>query len=99
MCTHLPLIAEIKIASPTTGALRVSLNADAIAKRMEAGGAAGISVVTEPRFFKGSARLLENVRSGVSVPLLMKDFIVSPRQVEAARDAGANAVTADTSAL
>jgi indole-3-glycerol phosphate synthase len=91
-CTHLPLIAEIKIASPTKGALRVSMNADVIAKRMEAGDAAGISVVTEPHFFKGSARLLENVRSGVSVPLLMKDFIVSARQVEAARDSGANAV-------
>jgi indole-3-glycerol phosphate synthase len=91
-CTHLPLIAEVKIASPTTGALRVSMNADAMAKHMEAGGAAGISVVTEPRFFRGSARLLENVRSGVSVPLLMKDFIVSARQVKAARDAGANAI-------
>jgi indole-3-glycerol phosphate synthase len=91
-CTRLPLIAEVKIASPTTGALRVSMNADAIAKRMEAGGAAGISVVTEPHFFKGSARLLDNVRSGVSLPLLMKDFIISARQVEAARDSGANAV-------
>jgi indole-3-glycerol phosphate synthase len=91
-CSHLPLIAEIKIASPTTGALRVNMDADAIAKRMKAGGVAGISVVTEPHFFKGSARLLENVRSGVSLPLLMKDFIVSTRQIEAARNSGANAV-------
>jgi indole-3-glycerol phosphate synthase len=91
-CTHLPLIAEIKVASPTTGALRVDVNAGAIAKRMEAGGAAGISVVTEPHFFKGSARLLKDVRNSVSAPLLMKDFIVSARQVEAARDAGASAV-------
>jgi indole-3-glycerol phosphate synthase len=91
-CTHLPLIAEIKIASPTTGALRVAVNAGAIAKRMEAGGAAGISVVTEPHFFKGSARLLEDVRSRVLAPLLMKDFIVSARQVEGARDAGTSAV-------
>jgi indole-3-glycerol phosphate synthase len=91
-CTRLPLIAEIKVASPTTGALRVDVNAGAIAKRMEAGGAAGISVVTEPRFFKGSARLLKDVRSHVLVPLLMKDFTVSARQVEAARNAGASAV-------
>ena len=61
-CTHLPLIAEIKIASPTMGALRVNMNAGEIAKHMEAGGATGISVVTEPHFFKGSARLLEDVR-------------------------------------
>jgi indole-3-glycerol phosphate synthase len=59
---------------------------------MEEGGAAGISVVTEPCFFSGSVSLFENARSGVSVPLLMKDFIVSHRQVEAARDAGASAV-------
>ncbi len=91
-CTHLPIIAEIKVASPTTGALRVDVNAGAIAKRMEDGGAAGISVVTEPRFFNGSANLLEDVQSRVLVPLLMKDFIVSVRQVEAAREAGASAV-------
>ncbi len=91
-CAHLPLIAEIKVASPTAGALRVSTNAGAIVQSMEAGGAAGISVVTEPHFFKGSAHLLENARSCASVPLLMKDFIVSARQVEAARDAGASAI-------
>jgi indole-3-glycerol phosphate synthase len=91
-CTHLPLIAEIKVASPTTGALHLDANAGTIAKRMEDGGAAGISVVTEPHFFRGSPNLLENARSGTSVPLLMKDFIVSARQVKAARDAGANAV-------
>jgi indole-3-glycerol phosphate synthase len=91
-CAHLPLIAEIKVASPMAGALRLSTNAGAIAQSMEAGGAAGISVVTEPHFFKGSAHLLENARSRVSVPLLMKDFIVSARQVEAARDVGASAI-------
>jgi indole-3-glycerol phosphate synthase len=91
-CVDLPLIAEIKVASPTMGALRVNANAGEIATRMEAGGAAGISVVTEPRFFRGSARLLENVRSCVSVPLLMKDFVVSTYQIEAARAAGASAI-------
>lgn len=91
-CAQLPLIAEIKAASPTRGALRAHMNAGEIARRMEAGGAAGISVVTEPAFFKGSARVLRDVRSSVSVPLLMKDFIVSACQIEAARDAGANAI-------
>jgi indole-3-glycerol phosphate synthase len=59
---------------------------------MEAGGAAGISVVTEPHFFKGSPRSLESVRNRVCVPVLMKDFVVSACQIDAARDAGADAV-------
>jgi indole-3-glycerol phosphate synthase len=91
-CAHLPLIAEVKVASPTRGALRVKVDAGEISRDMEAGGATGISVVTEPDFFKGSSHLLKNVRSSVSVPLLMKDFIVSECQIEAARDAGANAI-------
>jgi indole-3-glycerol phosphate synthase len=91
-CAHVPVIAEIKIASPTKGPMRVRTDSGAVAEQMEAGGAVGISVVTEPRFFKGSPRLLENARSRVSVPILMKDFVVSASQIEAARDAGATAV-------
>jgi len=87
---HLPLIAEVKVASPTMGV--VGVDAGAIASQMQAGGAVGISVVTEPRFFNGSSHMLSTVRSRVSVPLLMKDFIVSACQIEAARDAGASAV-------
>ena len=68
------------------------MDAGEIARHMEVGGATGISVVTEPHFFKGTDDLLENVRSSVSVPLLMKDFIVSACQIEAARDAGASAI-------
>lgn len=91
-CVDLPLIAEVKLASPTRGALRINVDAGEIARHMEAGGATGISVVTEPDFFTGSPHLLENVRSSVSLPLLMKDFIVSACQIEAARDAGASAI-------
>ena len=89
-CAHLPLIAEVKVASPTMGAVHV--DAGVIARQMQAGGAVGISVVTEPGFFKGSPRVLGTVRSRVSVPLVMKDFIVSACQIEAARDAGASAI-------
>jgi indole-3-glycerol phosphate synthase len=89
---HIPLIAEIKVASPTMGALRAHVDVAAVATQMEAGGAAGISVVTEPHFFKGSPRSLEIIRSRVSVPVLMKDFVVSPCQIDAARDVGANAI-------
>jgi indole-3-glycerol phosphate synthase len=91
-CAHLPLIAEVKAASPTRGALQGNVDAGEIARYMEAGGATGISVVTEPDFFKGSPHLLQDVRSSVSVPLLMKDFVVSECQIEAARDAGASAI-------
>ena len=91
-CAHLPLIAEVKAASPTKGALRGNVEAGEIARHMEAGGATGISVVTEPDFFTGSPHLLHDVQSSVSVPLLMKDFIVSECQIEAARDAGASAI-------
>ncbi len=91
-CLHLPLIAEIKVASPSRGALRTHADGGAIAVHMEAGGAVGISAVTEPLFFNGSPHLLRNVRSHVAIPLMMKDFIVSDCQIEAARGAGANAV-------
>lgn len=89
-CACLPLIAEVKLASPTMGAVHV--DAGAIARHMQAGGAVGISVVTEPRFFKGFSHMLGTVRSCVSVPLVMKDFVVSACQIEAARDAGASAI-------
>ncbi|MGZ4912610.1 MAG: indole-3-glycerol-phosphate synthase [Halobacteriota archaeon] len=91
-CVHFPLIAEIKVASPSMGALRSHVDGGAIAEHMEAGGAAGISIVTEPFFFKGSPHVLRDVRSRVSVPLMMKDFVVSECQIEAARDAGADAI-------
>jgi indole-3-glycerol phosphate synthase len=89
-CVGLPLIAEVKVASPTMGVVHV--DPGVIARCMQAGGAVGVSVVTEPRFFNGSSQLLGTVRSRVSVPLVMKDFIVSARQIEAARDAGANTI-------
>jgi indole-3-glycerol phosphate synthase len=89
---HIPLIAEVKVASPTMGARPARVDVAMVARHMEAGGAAGISVVTEPHFFKGSPRSLNRVRSRVCVPVLMKDFVVSTCQIDAAREAGANAI-------
>lgn len=91
-CVHFPLIAEIKVASPSAGALRTHADVGAIAEHMDAGGAVGISVVTEPSFFKGSPHLLRNVRRRVSVPLVMKDFVVCECQIEAAQEAGADVI-------
>jgi indole-3-glycerol phosphate synthase len=63
-----------------------------LARSYEEGGAAAISVLTEPEFFSGSLRDLEKVRDAVAVPVLRKDFVLDPVQVWEARAAGADAV-------
>jgi indole-3-glycerol phosphate synthase len=87
-----PVITEIKAASPSSGIIRKNLDAEKIAKAMEKGGAAGISVLTEPKHFKGSLNSLAETRKTVKLPILMKDIIISPAQLEAASKVGANAV-------
>jgi indole-3-glycerol phosphate synthase len=87
-----PVITEIKAASPSAGTIRKNVNASLIAESMEKGGAAGLSVLTEPKHFSGSLRSLVEARKAVKLPILMKDIILSPVQVEAATKAGANAV-------
>jgi indole-3-glycerol phosphate synthase len=86
------VITEIKSASPSKGTLRKNLAPDEVAKAMVRGGAVGISVLTEPQHFCGSLSHLRKVREVVNLPLLMKDIIVSPIQLDAAVQAGANAV-------
>lgn len=87
-----PIIAEIKFASPSKGVLRKNENVENIAVAMENGGAIGISVLTEPKNFDGSLASFVKVRRAVGLPLLMKDIIISPLQLEAASKIGANAV-------
>jgi indole-3-glycerol phosphate synthase len=91
-CTKNPLITEIKLASPSIGIIRENKNLTEIAKSMEQGGATAISVLTEPRHFKGSINTLSNVRQTVKLPLLMKDIILSPTQIDTAANIGADAV-------
>ncbi len=86
-----PVITEIKAASPSAGTIRKNIEASSIAESMEKGGAAGISVLTEPKHFQGSLRLLVEARKAVKLPILMKDIILSPVQLDAASKAGANA--------
>jgi indole-3-glycerol phosphate synthase len=86
-----PVITEIKVASPSAGTIRKNLDAGLIAKSMEKGGAVGLSVLTEPKHFKGSLRSLVGARKAVKLPILMKDIILSPVQLETASKAGANA--------
>jgi indole-3-glycerol phosphate synthase len=88
---NVPVITEIKVASPSAGTIRKNIEAGNLAKSMEKGGAVGISVLTEPKHFKGSLRSLIEARKAVKLPILMKDIILSPVQLEAASKAGANA--------
>jgi indole-3-glycerol phosphate synthase len=91
-CNKNPVIAEIKPASPTRGIIRENFDPTEIALAMERGGATAISVLTEPRYFKGSTDMLADVRRVVKVPILMKDIILSSVQVTAASYIGADAV-------
>ncbi len=93
------IIAECKRRSPSRGVLRAQYDPVAIAKAYEAAGAAAVSVLTEPSFFDGALAHLEAVRAAVQVPLLRKDFIVTPFQVREACAAGADAVLLIVAAL
>lgn len=85
------LIAEVKRATPSKGVLRDDLNAGALAEQYAAGGAAAISVLTEPERFLGSLEDLQAAH-GAGLPVLRKDFVVDPFQVLESRAAGADAV-------
>ena len=79
---YIPVIAEVKPASPTTHNREVNpADAAQIARTMEKAGACAISVLTEPDFFHGSLENLEYVRQAVSIPVLRKDFIIDERQL------------------
>jgi indole-3-glycerol phosphate synthase len=85
------IIAEIKSASPSAGAIVDNPDVEAIANDYKEGGAAAISVVTEPEFFRGSRDWLRRARSA-GLPVIMKDFIVEPSQLLAGIAAGADAI-------
>ena len=93
------VIAECKQRSPSKGMLAVSYDPAAIARLYEQGGAAAISVLTEPTFFDGSLDHLASVNAVVSVPLLRKDFIVDEYQLLEARASGADAALLIVAAL
>ncbi len=93
------IIAEVKRASPSRGALAEIPDPADLALRYVRGGASAVSVLTEGRRFGGSLADLEAVRAAVDVPVLRKDFIVMPYQVLEARAAGADLVLLMVSAL
>jgi indole-3-glycerol phosphate synthase len=93
------VIAEVKRASPSAGAFAVDADPIAQARAYADGGAAAISVLTEPRHFHGSLADMEAVRIAVELPVLRKDFLVHPAQVIEARAHGADAVLLITACL
>ena len=91
-CSRKPaVIAEVKKASPSKGVIREDFNPVAIARGYAAGGASCLSVLTDRQFFQGGFEVLVEVRQAVELPLLCKDFILSPYQLYQARVAGADA--------
>lgn len=93
------IIAECKRRSPSRGVLAATYPPVDQARAYERGGAAAISVLTEPSFFDGALVHLSDVRAAVSVPLLRKDFVVDEYQLLEAIAAGADAVLLIVSAL
>jgi indole-3-glycerol phosphate synthase len=87
-----PLIAEVKPASPSAGNIGVNINVLQTAKAMVSGGAIAISVLTEPKYFKGDPGYLPMIRKAVEVPVLRKDFIVDEYQLYESAELGADAV-------
>ena len=89
---RIPIITEIKFASPSAGKIREPEDPIRIAMKMLKGGACAISVVTASEGFRGNLDTLATLSRAVDIPLVMKDIIVSPLQVQAAARAGASAV-------
>jgi indole-3-glycerol phosphate synthase len=96
---HVALIAEVKKASPSKGVLAADFDPLQIADAYQRSGASAISVLTDEQFFMGHLDDLRAVRQEVEVPLLRKDFVISPYQVDEARANGADAVLLIVAAL
>jgi indole-3-glycerol phosphate synthase len=95
----LSLIAEVKRASPSKGALAAIADPAALAADYEAGGATAVSVLTERRRFNGSLDDLDAVRKAVRIPVLRKDFMVDDYQLFEARAHGADLILLIVAAL
>ena len=93
------VIAEVKKASPSRGVIRADFDPVVIAKTYASHGASAISVLTDEKYFQGSAGDLSLVRKAVNIPVLRKDFVVDAYQVYEAMHLGASAVLLIVAAL
>ncbi|ADW17567.1 indole-3-glycerol phosphate synthase [Desulfobulbus propionicus DSM 2032] len=86
------IIAEAKKASPSKGVIQPDFDPVRIARAYQTGGAHCLSVLTDVDFFQGSLDYIPLVRSAVSLPVLRKDFLIDPLQIEEAHAVGADAI-------
>lgn len=93
------LIAEVKKASPSKGIIREDFNPLEIAKIYQKTGAAAISVLTDEKFFQGSAEYLKEIKKNIDIPILRKDFIIDEYQIYETREMGADIILLIASAL
>lgn len=89
---EISFICEVKKASPSKGIIAPQFPYLKIARQYELAGAAAISVLTEPDFFLGCDRYLEEIRNEIALPVLRKDFVIDPYQIKQAYALGADAV-------
>jgi indole-3-glycerol phosphate synthase len=96
---EIAIIAEFKRASPSKGVINNGVEPDFQASLYEKNGASAISVLTDQTFFKGSFSDLRAVRDAVKIPVLCKDFIIDPIQIDFAAASGADLILLIVAAL
>ncbi len=91
LCPSISIIAEIKYATPSEGALGLKEDPSTLAQHYQALGASAISCLTEPEYFLGDIAYISQIKNSCTLPILMKDFIVDTRQIALGRSKGADA--------